>query len=338
MAGNAAAAALAYVPNAAAQALSGRSSRLVGAVVEARRSGDRRRPGVPDARTRVQGQGWSGLRRRREGCHEECVRRLVARGVDAIVFCGGATLNEPGARRRACRVPCASLDDAVAAEASARSGFDRTKAFALGARYLQQLGHVRVGFLAIGGHAHGHDLQRELAVAGITFRGPAGTGGAASAGRWRGPRPLAASCRHLPQWSAGAMRPRLRCWTNAGGAIWRCRRSCRSSALAIPNSPDRHVRRCPRSGSRRARRAKRWPEPSRHARKRPTAPTELFGKLVARESTGPTRADQSGGTFHVKRRGRFHVERLSAARHRERTAPIRYRRTAFEVSFPIART
>ena len=286
----AAAAAFAYVPNAAAQALSGRSPRLVGAVVG----------GLDDP---VTAAGLESLARELalhgaglvlaiagdgKDATMECARGLVARGVAAVVFCGGATLDEAGGPSPGLPVPCASLDDAVVASASARSGFERAKALALGARYLQEIGHVRVGFLAIGGHAHGHDLQRELAVAGITvFEGqlgreaPPGQGVGAVLDRWQAVSPPTA----------------IVCGSDAAAVA--LLDECRRRDLAVPAQlsivglGDSEL-------SRRARPSLSTLRiPAREAGKalagsliatleqRPTAPTELFGKLVARESTRP---------------------------------------------------
>lgn len=81
---------------------------------------------------------------------QECVRRLIALGVDAVVFCAGAIPVEPGTfgSHRGVRFAC--LDEEVAEPAWTWSGFDRARMLALGARYLQQLGHDRIAVFAAG--------------------------------------------------------------------------------------------------------------------------------------------------------------------------------------------
>jgi DNA-binding LacI/PurR family transcriptional regulator len=186
---------LAYIPNAAAQALSGRSSRLVGAVVPT--LDDPVTMLALDSLTRelaargvalmlsIAGEGTASS--------AECVSSLVARGADLIVFCGGTTPIEPGALHPDRGVRLAYLDEAASDGAWAWSGFERAKAFALGARYLQQLGHVRIGFLAIGGCRGVDAIHGLLRASGIDVVGgiPPGepdSGGTVSAAvdRWRG--------------------------------------------------------------------------------------------------------------------------------------------------------
>jgi LacI family transcriptional regulator len=160
---------LAYVPNAAAQTLSGRPARLVGAVIST----------LDDPVTML---GLEALTRELAArgvalvltiaghgaaASEACVRGLVARGTDAIVFCGGASWIDTAGLFPSRRVACASLDDTGPDSAKARSGFDRAKALALAARYLQQLGHVQVGFLAIGGDRRVGAVRHALAGTGI---------------------------------------------------------------------------------------------------------------------------------------------------------------------------
>jgi LacI family transcriptional regulator len=97
---------------------------------------------------------------------EECVQRLVAREADPIVFCGGTTPIEPGSvyPGRGTRLAC--LDEAATSAAMSWSGFDRAKALALGARYLHQLGHVRIGLFAIG-ERFADMVRRTLAGTGM---------------------------------------------------------------------------------------------------------------------------------------------------------------------------
>jgi LacI family transcriptional regulator len=161
--------ALAYIPNAAAQVLSGRPSRLVGAVVST--LGDPVTMAALESLTRELAAGGVALilSIASEGAvaSEVCVRRFVARGADAIVFCGGTTPVEPG-RWYPCRgVRVACLDEPTAGATMVGSGLDRTKVLALGARYLLQLGHVRIGFLAIGGDRCVDAVRGALAGTGI---------------------------------------------------------------------------------------------------------------------------------------------------------------------------
>jgi LacI family transcriptional regulator len=164
---------LAYVPNAAAQALSGRRSRLVGAVV----------PALDDpvtalalealARELAAGGVALILSLADEGAaaSEECVRGLVARGAEAIIFGAGATPIEPGSLYPERTLPCASLDEAGASGSSARSGFDRAKALALGARYLRQLGHAQIALFALGGDRCVGAVRSALTGTGIELMG-----------------------------------------------------------------------------------------------------------------------------------------------------------------------
>lgn len=164
---------LAYVPNAAAQALSGRRSRLVGVVVSS--LDDPVTALGLESLTRELAAGGIALilSLRGEGtaASEECVRGLVARGAEAIVFGPGASPCAPDSLYPELKLPCASLDEAAAGGAAPRSGFDRAKALALGARYLQQLGHARIGLFAMGGDRCLGAVRSALVGTGIDILG-----------------------------------------------------------------------------------------------------------------------------------------------------------------------
>jgi LacI family transcriptional regulator len=165
--------ALDYVPNAAAQALSGRPSRLVGVVVTTLDD-----PVVAlelESLARELAAGGIalvlGLAEAGAGGAERCARGLIARGADAIVLGGGASPVEPGRVSPGRRVHWASFDEAPFAPEPVSSGFDRAKALALGARYLRQLGHLRIGAFAIGGEHCVDAVRVALAGAGIDLLG-----------------------------------------------------------------------------------------------------------------------------------------------------------------------
>jgi DNA-binding LacI/PurR family transcriptional regulator len=103
---------LAYVPNAAAQALSGRSSRLVGAVVST--LDDPVTMLALEALTRELAVGGAALMLSLAGedATDECVHGLLARGTDAIVFCGGTTRIEAGSFHPDRGVRLACFDEA----------------------------------------------------------------------------------------------------------------------------------------------------------------------------------------------------------------------------------
>ncbi len=161
---------LGFVPNAAAQALSGRPERLVGAVVATlgdpptmlaleALSLELARHGAA-LLTAVAGDGEAGV--------AACTRGLLARGAEAIVFGGGATPVDPGRNR-----PWASLDEPVSRSGAGGSGFDCAGALALVARYLQGLGHVRIGLLGVGGEHRIDAVRHALADTGIQIVGDA---------------------------------------------------------------------------------------------------------------------------------------------------------------------
>lgn len=173
---------LAYVPNAAAQALSGRRSRLVGAVVPT--LDDPVMALALESLTRELAVGGVALilslAGDGAGASEQCVRGLVARGAEAIVFGAGATPVDPGSLFPQLKLPSASLDEAAANGASACSGFDRAKALALGARYLRQLGHTRIGLFAMGVDRWIGAVRSALAGTGIDI-----VGGSDALDHWR---------------------------------------------------------------------------------------------------------------------------------------------------------
>ena len=159
--------ALAYVPNAAAQVLSGRPSRLIGAVISA--LDDPLTACGLEALTAELGSRGVALILAIAGDGAEasagCVRALIARGVDAIAFGGDATPIEPLQMNPPRKLACASFDAAGRGATWARSGFERTQALALAARYLRQLGHRQIALHAMG-NAHRLGAARS-AIAGV---------------------------------------------------------------------------------------------------------------------------------------------------------------------------
>ncbi len=146
-----AAQAMGYVPNAAAQALSGHPRRLVGVILGS----------MDDAIVARMLDAMAPLFSARDvalltviGAQTEaetarCLREFDARRADVVLFGGGAVpvhaVGE-GVRRRA---PWASLDGAdPGLQLSSASGFDRARAQALAVRYLRELGHRNVALLA----------------------------------------------------------------------------------------------------------------------------------------------------------------------------------------------
>jgi LacI family transcriptional regulator len=164
---------LAYVPNAAARALSGRSARVVGAVVAT--LDDPVTLLALEALTRELASGGVAvvLSMAGEGATSSaaCARALVAQGVDAIVFGTGATPPEPSRLSVGRKVPYACLDETVAGAARLRSGFDRASALVLAGRYLQQLGHLRIGLFALGSERCAGAVREALVEAGIDVMG-----------------------------------------------------------------------------------------------------------------------------------------------------------------------
>ena len=249
---------LAYVPNAAAQALSGRPERLVGAVVTTlgdpptmlaleALSLELARHGAA-LLTAVAGDGEAGV--------AACTRGLLARGAEAIVFGGGATPVDPGRNR-----PWASLDEPVS-----RSAALADRASTVPARW-----HLSPG------------TSKDSATYGLAcWAWEASTGAMRFVAHWRTlaskllrmllpARPGRAAA--LATCSIGGglclRRPRLLCVAaigsplpscrNASGRISRCPGNYRSWGTAIPNSRDRYARHCPRFGCPQARQVQPWP-------------------------------------------------------------------------------
>jgi LacI family transcriptional regulator len=164
---------LAYVPNAAARALSGRSARVVGAVVTTLH--DPVTLLALEALTRELATGGVALVLSMAGegatSSAACARALVAQGVDAIVFGAGATPPEPSRLFVGRKVPYACLDETVAGAAQVTSGFDRASALVLAGRYLRQLGHRRIGLFALASERCASVVRDALAGAGIDVVG-----------------------------------------------------------------------------------------------------------------------------------------------------------------------
>ena len=140
---------LGYIANVAARTLSGRPSKLVGAVVRA--LDDPVAGRAIDALTRrLEADGWALMLGTAGDDAEESAQRmreLVARGCDALAFFGVIV---PEALSPGRSVPCACIDQAGPGEAARAVGFDRGSALALGARYLRELRHQRIGLFALG--------------------------------------------------------------------------------------------------------------------------------------------------------------------------------------------
>jgi len=175
--------ALAYVPNAAAQALSGRPSRLVGVVVSTLDDPVLVLALESLARELAAG-GFAlmlGLAGEGAAATKQCAQGLIARGADAIIVGEGAMPVEPGQVSPGRRIHWASFDEAPVGPGSVSSGFDRAKALALGARYLRQLGHLRIGLLGVGGERVVDAVRAALAGSGIDLPGDPAIGASNSA-------------------------------------------------------------------------------------------------------------------------------------------------------------
>jgi LacI family transcriptional regulator len=174
--------ALAYVPNAAARALSGRSARVVGAVAST--LNDAVTLLALEAMTReLAAEGVAvilSMAGEDATSSAESVRALVAQGVDAIVFCTGTTPAEPSRLFSGRKVPYACLDETVAGAAPVTSGFDRASAMVLAVRYLQRLGHLRIGLFAMGGQRHAGAMRDALRKTGIEVAGELSTNDSAT--------------------------------------------------------------------------------------------------------------------------------------------------------------
>ena len=159
-----AARALAYVPNAAARALSGRPARVVGAVVTTLSD--------PPTMCALEALGLELATRgtalmlaiagQGEGAVAGCAQGLRARGADAIVYCGCAMPVDLGEKP-----PWATLDGPSSDVAPAGSGFDCAGALALAARYLQGLGHVQIALLGLDSDRRIAAIRNALANTGI---------------------------------------------------------------------------------------------------------------------------------------------------------------------------
>jgi LacI family transcriptional regulator len=142
---------LGYIPNAAARTLSGRVSKLVGAVVDTLDDPVAARA-IEALMRRLEAEGWTLLLATAGNGPGEAARRmreLVLRGCDALALFGVAAPADPAALPSARRVPCACLDRARPGEMALGAGFDRGRALALGARYLRELQHRRIGLFAL---------------------------------------------------------------------------------------------------------------------------------------------------------------------------------------------
>jgi len=162
---------LAYVPNAAARSLSGRPARLVGVVVGG--LSDPIVVGMLDALARrLAADGIALLLAIGADTTAETaqrVRELLGRGVDAILFGGGAVPVPRTAGQEARRLPWASLDSAEVEErCDAASGFNRAQGHALAMRYLHDLGHRRIGLIASGDGRQAAAVRAALGVTDIT--------------------------------------------------------------------------------------------------------------------------------------------------------------------------
>jgi LacI family transcriptional regulator len=142
---------LGYIPNAAARALSGRASKLVGAVVDTLDDPVAARA-IGALMRRLEAEGWAlVLATGGDGPGEAAqrMRELILRGCDALALFGVAAPADATALASTRRVPCAAIDRARPGEAARGAGFDRGRALALGARYLLELQHHRIGLFAL---------------------------------------------------------------------------------------------------------------------------------------------------------------------------------------------
>jgi LacI family transcriptional regulator len=148
-----AARALGYVPNAAAQSLSGHPRRLVGVVLGG--LGDPIAAAILDAMEHSLAAHDVALLIA-TGADTEVettkrLRELVGRGADAVLFGNGAVPLRPVSGAHANRIPWVALDATDREQnIDSASGFDRAQAHALALRYLRDLGHQRVALMARG--------------------------------------------------------------------------------------------------------------------------------------------------------------------------------------------
>ena len=142
---------LGYVPNAAAQALSGHPRRLVGVVL-----GGLDEPvvlAILDAMAHhLASHDLALLISIGADTKVETskrVRELIGRGAEVVLFGNGAEPLRPVEEMRTNRVPWAGLDTTDRdQDMDSAGGFDRARAYALAIRYLGNLGHRRVALLA----------------------------------------------------------------------------------------------------------------------------------------------------------------------------------------------
>lgn len=148
---------LGYVPNAAAQALSGHPRRLVGVVLGG--LDDPIATAILDAMAlRLASNDLALLIATGADTQVETtkrVRELVGRGAEVVVFGNGADPLRPASEVHAKRVPWAGLD-AIDLDQGLDSagGFIRARAYALAIRYLGNLGHRCVALLTRCGDRH----------------------------------------------------------------------------------------------------------------------------------------------------------------------------------------
>ena len=171
--------ALGYVPNAAAQALSGHPRRLVGVILGSMddpiiaRMLDAMAP-LLSARgvallTAIGGQTDADI--------AKCLRELEARRAGVVLFGSGAAPVRPVGEGSRSVLPWASLDSADPARGVENaSGFDRARAHALAVRYLHDQGHRSVAFLTAGGERRVAAVRAHLGETEVELSSVAATG------------------------------------------------------------------------------------------------------------------------------------------------------------------
>ena len=174
-----AARAMGYVPNAAAQALSGHPRSLVGVILGSMddpivaRMLDEMAPLF--AARDVALMTITGAQTEAETA--KCLRELDARRADVVLFGGGAVPVRAVGEVDRSRAPWASLDAADPAQRlDSASGFDRARAHALAVRYLRDLGHRHVALLAGGGEPRAAAVRAALGETDVELSSVAATG------------------------------------------------------------------------------------------------------------------------------------------------------------------
>jgi LacI family transcriptional regulator len=161
--------ALAYVPNAAARALSGRPARLIGVVAVA--LDDLPAALCLDALARELAANDAavvlGMSDGGEAATRVCVRQLLARGAEAIAYIGGVVPGAPVPSPPRPSMIWGSYDDAQSGSAPAASGFDGASAWALVAEYLRRLGHRQACGVGLGGAARVDAVRNAVAGSGV---------------------------------------------------------------------------------------------------------------------------------------------------------------------------